>query len=130
MPAFYKIDKERKLVMSAGSGYVTKAQVLAYQKQLSNDPDFHPGFSELADFAQVTKVDIEMSDVPRFAKSDVFSSHSRRAIIVKGDVAFAFAKMFEISRALTGGSEIRVFRNHDEAVDWLFAPGADSTCLP
>ena len=58
MPAFYKIDKERKLVMSAGSGYVTKAQVLAYQKQLSNDPDFHPSFSELADFAQVTKVDI------------------------------------------------------------------------
>ena len=33
MPAFYKIDKERKLVMSAGSGYVTKAQALAYPRQ-------------------------------------------------------------------------------------------------
>jgi hypothetical protein len=42
MPALYKIDKQRKLVMSTAAGMVSVAEALAHQEKLSKDPDFDP----------------------------------------------------------------------------------------
>ncbi len=130
MPAFYKIDKQRNLVLSTGSGFVTKEEVFTHQDQILKDPDFDPSFSELANFAELTETDIGIGDLRGIAQSDVFSIHSRRAIIVKGDVAFGFAKIFEVYRQLAGAGGIRVFRTLDEAWDWLLPPGAVSTLRP
>jgi hypothetical protein len=121
MPLSYKIDKARKLVRNTGSGYVAKEEVFAQQDQLLNDPDFDPSFSQLADFAQLTDTDIGMEDLQVIAQSDVFSIHSRRALLVNGDVAYGFAKIFQLYRQLAGAHGIRVFRTTDEALDWLFA---------
>ena len=122
MPTFYKIDKERKLVLTSGSGFVTKEEVFTLQDQMSNDPEFDPTFSQVADFAQLTDTNVGMADVRTFAQRDVFSIHSRRAIIVKGEIAFGFARIFELYRQLTGANGIRVFRNPDEAFDWIPLP--------
>jgi hypothetical protein len=130
MPAFYKIDKERKLVLTTGSGFVTKEEVFTLQDQMSKDPEFEPSFSQVADFAQITNTDISMTDVRMFAQRDVFSIHSRRAIIVKGDIAFGFAKIFELCRQLSGASGIRVFCNPDEAFTWILRPDGVSTSCP
>jgi len=130
IPAFYKIDRERKLVLTTGSGFVTKQEVITLQDQMSNDPEFDPSFSQVADFAHLTNTDISMADVQMFAQRDVFSIHSRRAIIVKGDIAFGFAKIFELCRQLTGASGIRVFRDPDEALEWILQPDSASTSGP
>jgi hypothetical protein len=127
MPTFYKIDTERKFVLTTGSGFVTKQEVFTLQDQMSSDPEFDPSFSQVVDFAQLTNTDIGMRDVQTFAQRDAFSIHSRRAIIVKGDIAFGFAKIFELYRQLTGANGIRVFRNPDEAFDWILLPEAAST---
>ena len=63
MPAFYKIDRERRLVLSTGSGVFTIEDILGHQERLLKDPDFDPSFSQLMDFMQVTKVDITPADV-------------------------------------------------------------------
>jgi hypothetical protein len=47
MAAFYKIDKERHLVMSTGAGVLTLPDLLAHQEKLLADPDFSPDFSQL-----------------------------------------------------------------------------------
>ncbi len=130
MPAFYKIDKERNLVLTTGSGFVTKEEVLTLQDQMRNDPEFAPSFSQVADFAQLTNTDIGMADLRTFAQRDVFSNHSRRAIIVTGDIAFGFAKIFELYRQLSGASGIRVFRNPDEAFEWILEQDAASISRP
>jgi hypothetical protein len=130
MPAFYKIDKERKLVLTTGSGFVTKEEVLTLQDQMRNDPEFDPSFSQVADFAQLTDTDIGMADLRTFAQRDVFSIHSRRAIIVTGDIAFGFAKIFELYRQLSGASGIRVLRNPDEAFEWILEQDAASAPRP
>jgi len=130
MPAFYKIDRERKLVLTTGSGFVTKEEVITLQDQMSNDPEFDPSFSQVADFAHLTNTDIAMADVQMFAQRDVFSIHSRRAIIVKGDIAFGFAKILELYRQLIGASGIRVFRDPDEALEWILPPATASTSSP
>jgi hypothetical protein len=127
VPVFLKIDKERKLVLTTGSGFVTKEEVLAHQEQILKDPEFDPSFSQLADFARLTNTDVSMADLKTFAQQDIFSIHSRRAIVVKGDLAFGFAKIFELYRQLAGAHGIRVFRDSDEALEWLLAPDAVST---
>ncbi len=117
-------------MLTTGSGFVTKEEVISLQDQMSNDPEFDRNFSQVADFAHLTNTDIRMSDVQMFAQRDVFSIHSRRAIIVEGDIAFGFAKIFELCRQLTGASGIRVFRNPDEALEWILQPDSASTSGP
>jgi hypothetical protein len=130
VPVFLKIDKERKLVHTTGSCFITKAEVLAHQDQILKHPDFDPSFSQLADFARLTNTDINMSDLQTFAHRDVFSIHSHRAIIVKSDLALGFAKIFELYRQLAGARGIRVFRTHHEALNWIRATDAASVSRP
>jgi GAF domain len=124
IPTFYKVDRERKLVLTTGSGFVTREDVLTLQDRMSNDPEFDTSFSQVVDFAQLTDTDIGLADVQTFAQKDAFSSHSRRAIVVKGDVAFGFAKIFELYRQLRGASGIHVFRDPGEAFDWILSVDA------
>ena len=121
MPTFYKIDKERKLVMSTYSGVLTIADALGHQEKLPKDPDFDPSFSQLFDVRRVTDVQLTAEDVRTLARTSVFSPDSRRAILVDSDLKFGLARMFEVLRDTMGEKGIRVFRNLDDALDWIFA---------
>lgn len=119
MPAFYTIDKELGLVLSSGSGILTKEDISGHMERLSIDPDFDPKFCQVLDFTNLTAVEIGPDDVRQFAQRDIFSSGSRRAFIVKDDLQYGLARMFGIHRELRGEMGIRVFRNFDEAMDWV-----------
>ena len=121
MPTFYKIDKERKLVMSTYSGVLTIADALGHQQSLPKDPDFDPSFSQLFDVTHVTDVQLTAEDVRTLARTSVFSPDSRRAILVDSDLKFGLARMFEVLRDTMGEKGIRVFRDLDDALDWIFA---------
>jgi hypothetical protein len=126
VPAFYKIDKERKLVLSSGNGVLTKEDILGHMDRLSKDPDFDPNFSQVSDFTQITVLEIEPEDVRQLAQRNVFSPSSRRAFVVKDDLQYGLARMFEIHRELNGETGIRVFRTFDEAMDWILVGNAAS----
>jgi len=117
--AFYNIDKKRRLVLSSGYGVLTKADLLGHMDQLSKDPDFDPDFSQVLDFRQITALEIGPEDVRQLAQRNIFSPRSRRAFVVKDDLQFGLARMFEIHRELKGETGIRVFRTFDEAMDWI-----------
>jgi hypothetical protein len=121
MPFYYKIDKESRLVMSTGSGVLTVADSLAHQDELLKDPEFDPSFSQLMDLTHITKLEHTSDDVRRVAERSVFSPHSRRAILVSADVTFGVARMFEMLRETLGEKGIRVFRELDEALEWVLA---------
>lgn len=123
MPAFYRIDKERRLVLSTGAGEFSKADVLAHQEKLVNDPDFDPSFSQIADFTQVTELNLSAEDVRQLAEKAVFSPHSRRAIIAPNNLVFGLSRMFEILRENHGDMGIRAFRTLEEALDWVLSKG-------
>lgn len=124
MPAFYKIDKERRLVLTTTWGVFIFADAVSHQRKLAEDPDFGPSFSQIADFTQVTQFEITADDVHRFAQSSIFSPVSRRAILMPTEAAFGLGRMYEILRDLEGEKGIRVFRTLEEAVDWVFPKGA------
>jgi hypothetical protein len=71
------------------------------------------------DGTQLTGVELKREDVQRLARDAVFSPHSRRALVAGSDVAFGLARMFEMFRQSMGEEGIRVFRNLDEALDWV-----------
>jgi hypothetical protein len=121
MPVFYKIDKERRVVLSSGSGTLTLADAKAHQQRLANDPDFDPSLSQIADFTQFTQFDLSSEDIRQMAERSLFSPHSRRAFIVPNDFAFGLARMFEILRDLAGEKGIRVCRSLEEALDWVLS---------
>jgi hypothetical protein len=58
MPAYFRIDKDHRLVLTTISGVFTLADGLAHQEKLLKDPDFVPTFSQLIDFTQVAKVQV------------------------------------------------------------------------
>jgi hypothetical protein len=124
--AFYKIDKERRLVLSSGTGVLTREDILGHMERLSKDPDFDPAFSQLMDCTQITTLEIGPEDVRQFAQRNIFSPRSRRAIVVKDDLQFGLARMFEIHRDLNGETGIRVFRTLDDALDWILVGDAAS----
>lgn len=119
MSAFYTIDKERRLVLSSGAGPLTKQDIVRHMNLLSLDPDFNPDFCQLMDFRPITAVEFGPEDIREFAKRDIYSPKARRAILVKNDLEYGLARMFEIHREIKGEPGIRVFRSLDEAMDWV-----------
>ena len=126
MSAFYRIDKERRLVMTSGAGPLTTEDILGHMDRLSTDPDFNPDFGQLADFRQITEIQFGPEEVRQFAERTIYSPSSRRALLVKDDLQFGLARMFEIHRELKGEIGIRVFRILDEALDWVMQGQAAS----
>jgi hypothetical protein len=106
MPAFYKIDKENRLVMTTGSGILTMADAIAHQEKLQRDPDFDPSYSQLLDFSHVSKIEINSEHIRRIAQDSVFSPTSRRAFLVNNDTAYGLARMFAILRESAGDTGI------------------------
>ena len=121
MPTFFKIYKDRGLVMSTVSGVVTIADALAHRQNLRKHPDFDPNFSQLVDLSNVTKIELSREDVERFAQETIFSLNSRRAALATSDHAYGLARMFEVLRESKGEEGLRIFRNLDEALDWVVA---------
>lgn len=121
MPATYAIDKERRLVITTVFEQLTVADALAHQEQLSKDPDFDPGYSQLIDLTRADVSEIAATDVRRIAERNIYSPESLRAIVVSSNVAYGLGRMFETLRESAGENGIRVFRDLDEAVDWLLS---------
>jgi len=126
MPAFYKIDKERRLVLSTASGVVTLADAVSHMERLSKDPDFDPSFSQISDFTHVTRIEISSDEIRRLAQRTIFSAHSRRAFIAPDETIFGIGRMFEILRGLEGEKGIRIFRTLEQALDWVFPKSANA----
>jgi hypothetical protein len=119
MPAFYHIDKNRKIVMSTASGLLTRKDLGTHMQNLLKDPDFNPAFSQLADFSHITGQELTPDDIRDIARTNVFNPTSRRAFIVADDQSESLAEMFAILRDAAGERGIRVFRTLEEGIDWI-----------
>jgi hypothetical protein len=124
MPATYEIDKQRRLVITTVWEGLTLDDALSHQNKLMADPDFDSGFSQLMDLTHASGSDLQAGDIRKMAERTVFSTQSRRAIVVSNNLLYGFGRMYEILRETVGENGIRVFRDMDEAVDWLISDKA------
>lgn len=120
VPASYRIDKDRRLVMSHAWGVYTFADAAAHKDKLLSDPDFDPTYSQISDYTHVSEIKLSSEEIRRFADFDVFSPQSRRAFIAPEDAKFGLGRMFAMQRETRGETGIGVFRTLEEALEWVF----------
>ena len=123
MPADSKIDKERRLIESTGSGVFALADCLDPQNRLFNDPSFDTTYSQLLDFSDVTRLDVTAADVGILVQAHLCSPKPRRSKYSTTEVGFGFARRFEVFRELAGETGIHVFRNLEQAIAWIHSTG-------
>ena len=123
MPLTYVIDKERRLVISTGTGVLTYSEGLAHAERLKNDPEFDPAFYQLADVTQVTELRLTADEVRHWGSIVVFAGTAKRAFVIRNGAVHGMARVMAAFRSLSGGKEeIVIFRDRDSALKWLLGP--------
>jgi hypothetical protein len=125
MPIAYRVDHEVGLVVAAGQGILTDADVFGYQRDVWSRPDV-TGYNELIDMTQVTQFAVPSADRVRdlarlAARMDDTGSRTRLAVVASTDVAFGLGRMFQSYRQLDrrGTKEMAIFRTMEEALTFL-----------
>lgn len=122
MPFRFHIDQEADLVLTIAEGDVTAEDLIAHARALARTPD-RP-LHELVDFSDRVDVTIPTEVVRNMAEflsqEDGNPPGSRLAMVAKTDAIFGMLRLFEAHREHSNVA-LRVFRNRDEAFDWLMS---------
>ena len=115
----HKIDVANRLVRVRVDGRLTDADLIEGDTALRNDPEFDPAYYQLLDLTEADGSDITAAGIQALASlPPLFTSSARRALVVRSNLGFGMGRMFELLRGGKSG-EFRVFRNLEEACDWL-----------
>jgi hypothetical protein len=118
MPASYRIDLARRLVLTRAWGVFTAQDLYDHYNTLSTDPAFDPSFPQLVDLRDVERVDMEPSIIRRHALEFLFASGTQRALVTSSDVAYELARMYKTFAEYVP-QNVRVFRDMHDAEQWL-----------
>ena len=122
MPISYRIDVERNLVLTTGSGTLTDNDIIQFKARLLQDPDFKPGMKELSDIRGIDQLDITPSGVQAMVQQDARNSAEvashKLALVVSKEVAYGMARMYQ-TLTQSNIETVGVFRDIDEARAWL-----------
>ena len=122
MPADFYIDAKRGVVFTKAVGLLGRAEAVDHMDRLSRHPDFRPDFNQLADFRDVSTVNLSSDHVRELASRSVFGPLSQRAFVVSSDLQFGLGRVFGSYRHVEGEKGIKVFREMSEALRWLSLP--------
>ena len=118
MPASYRIDVARRLVLSRAWGVFTAQDLFDHYTALAADAAFDPSFSQLVDLRDVEQVDMEPSVIRRHALEFLYGAGTQRALVTSSDVAYELARMYGTFAAYVP-QNVRVFRDMRDAEQWL-----------
>lgn len=119
MPWNYRIDEERRLVITTAWDRLTGAEVVEHQRKLLSDPGFERDLLQFLDFADVKEMQIDGAAVAQLARFDLFSAKSRRAFFAPNSLAYGMSRMFMAFREFRGEEQMEVFTDRHEALQWL-----------
>jgi hypothetical protein len=125
MPIAYRVDHDARVVIAAGHGVLTDADVFDYQQEVWGRSDV-AGYDELVDMTQVTQIALpsvdRVQDLAHLSvRMDDKYSRSRFAIVAPTDIAFGLGRMFQTFREMDRSStkQVGVFRTMEEALSFL-----------
>lgn len=125
MPMSYRVDPERRIVLTRAWGVLTDQDVLSHKASLLSDPAVQPGMVQLSDVRDIERLDVTPAGVRAMVRHDSVNAGRlpghRLALVANADLVFGMARMYQ----QTGGHDDRgvgVFRTMEEAEAWLFEP--------
>lgn len=122
MPATYRVDTERGLVVLTLTGLVTGTELDEVRGQIGQDPALDRSFSILVDASELNPA--ALTGAALRARAAVPPPYPRRiAVVAPADAVFGIVRMYQM---MTEGSGhvIEVFRGTHEAVAWLASGGS------
>jgi hypothetical protein len=122
MPCEFSIDKDRRLVISRGTGTFGYADFLEHMEKLGLDPRFSPEFAHVVDCRGFDVIDLTAAQVEELGGQSIFAATARRAFVVASDLHFGLSRMFAAFREAKCGQITMVFREMREAAAWLGLP--------
>ena len=121
----YTIDHEHGCIFEKWSGVVAAHDIIAFNRELAQDPDHRLGLNRLIDMrgARLEALSNEIDEIATEAikTRDAGEGHRKAAIPVARDLEYGLVRMLNAMSDLTQ-SEVRPFRRLDEAVAWLGLP--------
>jgi len=123
MPGSYRIDAALRLVHYRYYGVITRDDMIVLASRVLADPRFQLGYRVLIDLTEMTENAVEAEAVRALAEgvSQTLDQRGERwlvAIAAPSDVAFGFARMYEMLRSQSP-EEVHVFRDLDAACAFL-----------
>ena len=116
------IDIERRLITIVVQGELSDTDLLQGYERLRERPDFSGDFNELVDLLEADGRKITAEGVRSLARRPpAYSPRSRRAVVVPSEMGYGMARMYELTQDGESG-QIRVFRNREDAENWLLNP--------
>ena len=124
MPATYRIEKRKRLVIARVDGHVTETDLLEYQESLRKDPRFRADFDQIVDMRKCLRLDVTRAGICFAALRSPFGATSRRAVLATSANAQELIRIFGLwSDGLTGRT--RLFSDPERATIWLGIPDHD-----
>jgi|SRR6185503_1064161 len=117
MPATYRLDPERRLVLTHSWGVLTDREVRDLYESIRTDPVFEPTFRQLCDLRDVTQITASADTLRDLARSHIFADGTRRAFVVARDVDYGMSRLFQAY--VVPGAVLEVFRDMEKAELWL-----------
>lgn len=121
MPFEYRIDKQKRLILTTAEGAVTAAEVRSKINSMLSDPDFSRDLNELIDATRVTRVYVPVMQALEFAGQSILSESSRTAWVVSRSPAWrALADM--LAAYMSVHTRSQVFHDIKSAITWINQP--------
>ncbi len=124
MPLKYEIFEDLKLVLAVGKDIISFEELMGHMDQLSKDPRYKKPMKKLVDYRSVKNIKLNSSESETFAQKkaslgNVFIGE-KCAIVATVDPAYGVARIHDsLMDYKEPGIEISVFRDWDEAQNWL-----------
>jgi hypothetical protein len=122
MTVEYKIIESQKLVYVRMNGVVIFSELMAHIRELSRDHKYRSPMKKLVDFRYCSQYVISIEEGIRFAMAkahlcDVFDNE-KCALVAPKDIEYGMGRVHEVHTS-ESSIETNVFREFDEAMDWL-----------
>jgi len=114
----FVIDVERRVVFTVAIDSLSVADAIGHMDRLRADPDYVATLNQIADFRDVTDVQLSGLDIRSLAQHTVFSPASYRALVITKPIAYGLARMFSTLRELAGEPHHITVRTLEEAAEF------------
>jgi len=128
MSAIHIIDNDNQLIVTTWEGDACDIEFIEaikkYQTNIQNKPDYI-NYNEIVDCRKITKLKLTSEGLKTIgtiaSTTDSEILNKKLALIVSSNLAFGLARMYQAYRSFSksANKEIRVFKNDDDAFNWV-----------
>jgi hypothetical protein len=123
------IDTGANLRIVTFEGTIRDVDIIETFGAYWQSPDYDPSLNELYDCSNITTEDISSEGLRKIAGVNLDMNRSGPAVKVAmyapTDVAFGLIRMYQVF-VENSASDLRVFRDRNEALQWLGAAASDA----